>query len=106
MKNKHFDFYKKYFGKKLPANSLCSIKHMGLIDKELFDIMRPICEINDEDDGDNPEYKDTDWIYWGSGKEGESSLGEFTALRQTIVLFMGVIKLNQFENGKKKTKSR
>jgi hypothetical protein len=76
--NKEKGFYAKYWG-------LCECAEKRYIDKELLERFKPrkkdLRKL--EEEGSNP-------IFWASGSSS-AELGEFTSLRQTIVLFMAAV---------------
>jgi hypothetical protein len=90
---KHLDFYKKCVkdGNRMPYHyghyngGLCGIAYNSdLIDKELLELFRPI-------GADVLKYETAQSGFWGYGKIGFNYATEFTALRQTIVLFMAAM---------------
>ena len=84
-KTPYLDFYKKYYGKRMPedglCNSLCYDPNVELFrpsEKE----QRALISIGQSD------------IYWGSeasAKDVDDRMYTFTPLRQTIVLFCAAI---------------
>jgi hypothetical protein len=92
-RTKHLDFYnecmksgkmKRLFG---IHYGLCNVAVHDRIDGDLLDkYFRP-----NEQERDKLREKGKSTVYWASGSK-KDKMGEFTKLRQTIVLFMAAIK--------------
>lgn len=97
--NKHLEFYNQCMETgQLPhmegTSGLCSCARNDFISKELLDVFRPT-------DNDETELADEKLSvgWWGSGvsTHDQSKYFGFTELRQTIVAFMCVITIEDFE---------
>lgn len=99
MKKKHLEFYKKCINNDytIPFGGLCTAAKYGYIDRDIFTLFYPTdddyLKLIDENKVRESFLYDPGATYWASGLTIDQFDRQiiFSALRQTIVLFMAAI---------------